>query len=139
VVLQQQVKAIAPRAEELLASPQGRRRATQFTTVNYEHIPAELLVHQTHAVAACEGVVPMSAYVKREGYALDAERITCPVRVVWGTEDKLLAWPSSAERYRDDWLPRADWVVLESVGHGPQLDVPLATAQLIVDFIAGAP
>ena len=66
--LQQQVRAIAPRAEALLASPQGRRRATELTTVNFEHIPAELLVHQTHAVAACEGVVPMNEYVKREGH-----------------------------------------------------------------------
>ena len=55
------------RAEQLLASPQGRRRATELTTVRFEHIPVELLVHQTHAVAACEGVVPMSEYIKREG------------------------------------------------------------------------
>ena len=137
--LQQQVKAIAPRAEALLASPEGRRRATQFTTVNFEHIPAELLVHQTHAVAACEGVVPMGEYVKREGYQLDAERIAGPVRVVWGTEDKILAWPSSAVRYRDDWLPHADWVVLEGVGHCPQLDIPLETARLIADFTAANP
>ena len=134
--LQQQVRAIAPRAEALLASPQGRRRATELTTVNFEHIPAELLAHQTHAVVACEGVVPMTEYVKREGYELDAERISCPVRVVWGTEDRILPWPTSAVRYRDDWLPHADWVELEGVGHCPQLDIPVETARLIVDFTA---
>ncbi len=132
--LVQQVKAIAPRAEELLQSDAGKRRATLFTTVNYEHIPAELLAHQTRAVAACDGVLPMTEYAKREGYALDAERIDCPVRVVWGTEDKLLPWPSAAIRFREDWLPHADWVVLDGVGHCPQLDVPLETAQLILGF-----
>ena len=76
----------------------------------------------------------MGEYVKREGYQLDAERIACPVRVVWGTEDNSSPWPSSAVRYRDDWLPHADWVVLEGVGHCPQLDIPLETARLIVDF-----
>jgi pimeloyl-ACP methyl ester carboxylesterase len=66
-----------------------------------------------------------------------AEKIECPVRIVWGTEDKLLEWPSTATRYRDDWLPHADWVELEGVGHCPQLDVPLETAQLILGFTAG--
>ncbi len=132
--LQRQVRAIAPHVDRLLATPQGKRRATLYTTVNYEHIPAELLAHQTRAVAACEGVVPMSEFAKREGYALDAEKIECPVRVVWGTEDKLLRWPSAARRFLDDWLPHADWVVLDDVGHCPQLDVPRETAQLILGF-----
>ena len=132
--MQRQVKAIAPYVDRFLTSSEGKRRATLYTTVNYEHIPAELLAHQTRGVAACEGVVPMTEYVKREGYHLDAEKITCPVRVVWGTEDKLLAWPSAAVRYREEWLPHADWIELEGVGHSPQLDVPLETAQLILGF-----
>jgi len=48
------------------------------------------------------------------------------------TFDRLLPWPATAARYRDDWLPRADWVELDGVGHCPQLDVPLETAQLIL-------
>ena len=32
--------------------------------------------------------------------------------------------------------PHADWVELEGVGHSPQLDVPLETAQLILGFTA---
>jgi pimeloyl-ACP methyl ester carboxylesterase len=70
----------------------------------------------------------------RDGWPIDAEKITCPVRVAWGTGDQLLPWPSSASRYRDEWLPHADWVELEDVGHCPQLDAPLETAQLILDF-----
>jgi pimeloyl-ACP methyl ester carboxylesterase len=132
--LVEQVRAIAPYAERLLATPEGKRRATLFTSVNYEHIPVELLAAQTRAVAACAGVVPMTEFAKREGYELDAERIGCPVRVVWGTEDKLLPWPSAAVRFREEWLPNADWVVLDGVGHCPQLDVPLETAQLILGF-----
>ena len=132
--LQQQVKQVAPYAERFLQTPEGKRRATLFTTVNYEHIPAELLAHQTRAVAGCEGVVPMTEYAMREGYDLDAEKIACPVRMVWGTEDKLLPWPTAAIRYREDWLPNAEYVVLDDVGHSPQLDVPLETAQLILGF-----
>ena len=54
--------------------------------------------------------------------------------MVWGTADKLLPWPAAAARFRHDWLPHADWVELDGVGHAPQLDVPLETAQLILDF-----
>ena len=60
----------------------------------------------------------------------------CPVRIVWGTADRLLPWPSAAVRYREEWLPHADWVVLDDVGHAPQLDVPLETAELILGFTA---
>jgi pimeloyl-ACP methyl ester carboxylesterase len=132
--LKEQVKKIAPNVEALLASSQGRRMATLYTTTNFEHIPVELLAHQTRAVAACEGTEPMVEYARREGYQLDAEKIACPVRIVWGTEDKLLPWPTSAVRYRTDWLPHADWVELDGIGHCPQLDVPLETAQLILGF-----
>ena len=103
---------------------------------SFEHIPAELLAHQMLGAATCEAVGPLIGHVLREGWNLDAERITCPLRVVWGTDDKLLAWPSAAARFRDDWLPHADWVVLDGVGRCPQLDVPFETAQLIVGFTA---
>jgi pimeloyl-ACP methyl ester carboxylesterase len=134
VSMQEQLRPLAPRAQAFLATPEGKRRATRDITVNFEHIPADLLVHLTFGVVGCSGVQPMVDHVLREGYHLDAERIACPVRIVWGTEDRLLPWPSAAERFRTDWLPRADWVELDGVGHCPQLDVPLETAQLILGF-----
>ena len=134
VTMQDQVKPLAPHAGSIAATPVGRRRATQFTTVNYEHIPADLIAHQMLGVANCAAVRPMVEHALHAGYHLDAEKVTCPVRIVWGTEDELLPWPSAAARYRTDWLPHADWVELECVGHCPQLDVPLETAQLIVGF-----
>jgi pimeloyl-ACP methyl ester carboxylesterase len=73
----------------------------------------------------------------REGYILEAERIACPVRIVWGTEDRLLPWPSTAARFRNDWLPHADWIELEGIGHCPPLDIPLETAQLVLGFTGG--
>ena len=134
--MQEQLKAVVPYAEAIVATAEGRRRATQFITSNFEHIPAELLAHQMRGAATCEAVGALIEHALREGWSLDAERITCPVRVVWGTDDKLLAWPSAAARFRDDWLPHADWVVLDGVGHCPQLDIPLETAELIVGFTA---
>ena len=82
--MQELLKTAAPHAEAIVVTPEGRRRATQFTATNFEHISA--------------------------------------------------TWPSAAASYRDDWLPHADWVELEGIGHCPQLDVPVETAQLILGF-----
>ena len=131
-----QASAAAPYADDLVATPEGRRQATQSFATNYEHIPAELLAHMMRGVAGCHGARAMLDYALRAGYELDAAKITCPVRVVWGTGDQLLTWPSAAVRFREDWLPQADWVELDGIGHCPQLDVPLETAQLILGFTA---
>ena len=127
-------KIAAPHADAAVASPEGRRRATRFISANYEHIPTELLVHQLLGVAGCPAALPLIEYARRKGFDLDAEKIACPVRVVWGTDDRLLPWPSAAARFRNEWLPHADWVELEGVGHCPQLDVPTEAAQLILGF-----
>ena len=76
----------------------------------------------------------MIAHARRHGWPLDAPKVTCPVRMVWGLEDKLLPWPDAAERYRRSL--HAEWIELDDVGHAPQLDVPLETAQLILGFTA---
>jgi pimeloyl-ACP methyl ester carboxylesterase len=133
--LHEQARATAPHAAAIVASAEGRRQATQLIVTRFEHIPAELIAHQLIAVASAGGAPAMIEYARRAGYGrLDAQRIACPVRIVWGTDDRLLAWPSAAARFRDEWLPHADWVELDGVGHCPQLDVPLETAQLILGF-----
>jgi pimeloyl-ACP methyl ester carboxylesterase len=132
--MQKLLRRLAPHADALVSTPEGRAQAAAFTAANSEHIPPELLAHQIVGVARCDAVAPLLGHAERNGWPLDAERIACPVRIVWGTEDRLLPWPSSAARYREHWLPHADWVVLDGVGHCPQLDVPVETAQLILGF-----
>jgi pimeloyl-ACP methyl ester carboxylesterase len=132
--MQEQLKAAAPHVDAIVASPEGRRSAMHFMATNYEHIPAELIAHHICGVACCKGALPMIEHAIGNGYSLEAEKVTCPVRIMWGTEDRLLAWPSTAARFRSDWLPHADWVELDGIGHCPQLDIPLETAQLILGF-----
>jgi pimeloyl-ACP methyl ester carboxylesterase len=129
-----QARAAAPHADAITASPQGRRRATELITTNFAHIPADLIAHQTVGVARAPDARRMLGYAHRARWRLDAERIACPVRVVWGTADKLLPWPQSGVRYRTQLLPHADWIELDEIGHCPQLDAPLETAQLILGF-----
>jgi pimeloyl-ACP methyl ester carboxylesterase len=128
------VKRAAPNAEAILASPDGPRRVTDYTATNFEHIPVELLAHQIRGAARCIAGLPLLEDAFGVGWPLDTEKITCPVRIVWGTADRIHPWPSAAARYRHDLLPHSDWVELEGIGHCPQLDVPLETAQLILGF-----
>jgi pimeloyl-ACP methyl ester carboxylesterase len=132
--LQEQARAAAPHADSILATRDGRRRATQLLTRNFEHIPVALLAHQLLGVAACQAADAMIEYGLRADWTLDADAIACPVRVIWGSADALLPWPRAAARYRDEWLLHADWVVLDGIGHYPQLDVPLEAAELITGF-----
>jgi pimeloyl-ACP methyl ester carboxylesterase len=133
-MLQQMVRQSLPYADQIARTPDGRRRATLFITTNFEHIPPELIVHQMRGVASCAAVRPLVDLARREGWRIPAEQITCPVRIVWGTEDKLLRWPAAAARYQTEWLVNAEFVELDGIGHCPQLDVPLETAELIVGF-----
>ena len=135
--LQGATRAAAPQADAIAATPAGRRAATALIVTDPEHMSAELVAHQIRGVAGADGAATLIDHAQREGWPLDAERITCPVRVIWGTADRLLAWPSAALRYRHDWLPWADWVEMEGVGHCPQLDAPLATAHLVLGFSDG--
>jgi pimeloyl-ACP methyl ester carboxylesterase len=91
----------------------------------------EALVAQILTAAlACREAPRMLEFAAASDWPLDPPR--CPVRLVWGTEDKLLPWPSAAARYQRE-LAHADWVVLDGVGHCPQLELPLEVAELVLD------
>ena len=135
VALQPAIERAAPHADALVATPDGRRRAAEFMAERWEHIPPGLLAHQIRGAAACTGFMALDAHARRDGWPLAPELVTCPLRVAWGTADRILPWPRAAERYRA-MFPQADWVELDGVGHGPQLDVPLEAAQLILGVTA---
>jgi pimeloyl-ACP methyl ester carboxylesterase len=125
------VKAALPRVDAIVSTREGRRRATASVAERFEHIPPQLVAHFMSGAAACEAVDPFTQFVRSYDWALDAERIECPLRIVWGTADRLLPWPAAAARYRAE-LPWAEWVELDGVGHCPQLDVPMETTELIL-------
>lgn len=127
------LEQVAPHADAIAATPEGRRQALALVAERTEHVPAELVAHIIRGAAACDAVEPLIELARAGGWPLDLSRIACPLRIVWGREDKILSWPTAAARYREQ-LPQADWVELDGVGHCPQLDVPLETAQLILGF-----
>ena len=134
LAMQEQATKSVPHVDAIVSTVEGRRAVTQFTTSRFEHIPADLLAHQVVGLARCDLAGTLRAL--QAGWSVEPEKFECPVRIVWGAEDRILSWPAAAARYREEWLPHADWVVLDGVGHCPQLDVPLETAELVRDFTA---
>jgi pimeloyl-ACP methyl ester carboxylesterase len=129
--LHEQLQTLLPALDEILATPDGRRAATALVVEHDEHIPPGLIVHLVRGAAGCDAPALLEL-ARRADWALESEAVTCPVRIVWGAADRVLPWPDRAARYRDEWLPNAEWVVLDGVGHCPQLDVPLEAAQLVL-------
>jgi pimeloyl-ACP methyl ester carboxylesterase len=128
---QELLRNAAPYAEEIVSTPEGRRRATAFTTTNYEHIPADLLAHQIRGAASCDAATPLIEYALTHGWSFDGQPVSCATRILWGTGDQLLPWPTAAVRFRE-LVPGAELIELDGIGHMPQLDVPAEAADLIL-------
>jgi pimeloyl-ACP methyl ester carboxylesterase len=131
---QELLRAAVPHADAIVGSHEGRRRATEFIATNYEHIPPQLIVHLMRGAVACDGVGTLIEFARSAGWELDGERIECPVRMVWGTADRILIPPGATVRFREAWVPQAEWIELDGIGHCPQLDVPAEAADLILGF-----
>ena len=123
-----------PHADAIVASPEGRATATQMYASTAEHMSPDLILHQMRGAAGCPAVLRLIEHAEATGWNLDAEQVTCPVRLVWGTGDRVLVPPGAAARFRQEWLPHAEWIELDGAGHCPQLDHPTETSQLILDF-----
>jgi pimeloyl-ACP methyl ester carboxylesterase len=137
LTMQELLRTAIPHVDTIAGSEAGRRRATRWIVSDPRRMDADLVAHQMLGAHACAAVEPLVGLARRDGWPLDVERIACPVRIVWGADDLLLEWPRAAARYQR-LLPQADWVVLDGVGHCPQLDAPLETAQLILGWSNGA-
>ena len=103
-----------------------QERGVTLGHVTARPVPPQVALNLAAAVRACDAA-PMLANAREHGWPLDLSQVTCPVRIVWGLEDRLLPYPRSAEKYRRGL--HAEWVELDGVGHAPQLEVPLEAAQ----------
>ena len=135
-MMQRLVREAVPHADAIVATPEGRRRATASYASTDEHMSPELIKHLMLGAAECEGAAALIASAERRGWNVEAARVTCPVRIAWGTEDRILPLPDAARRYRREWFPDAEWIELEGAGHCLQLDRPNESAELILGLTA---
>ena len=133
--MQELAKASLPYVDAIVSSPGGRRRATEFITTNYEHIPPELIAHQLYGVASCTAVGPLIAAALQNGWnARCGSGSAAPCGSCGGQPTGCFRGRQLPPATGRTGFPSADWVELDGIGHCPQLDVPLETAELITGF-----
>ena len=128
-------RGAAARLDSIVATRDGRRTAMELLVENADDIPPEVVAYQLMGLARCDAAPAFIDFVEHGEWPLDPERVTCPLRFVWGTADRLVPYPEAAERYRAAF-PQAEWVELADVGHCPQLEVPAESSELILGLTA---
>jgi pimeloyl-ACP methyl ester carboxylesterase len=95
-------------------------------------VEARVMIEAAWRCDAFEGVMEALSREPAPGPIHDAP---FPMRLVWGTGDRMLP----IRRYSDRWrkmLPAAEWVELHGAGHVPMFDDPEAVARAILDVTA---
>jgi pimeloyl-ACP methyl ester carboxylesterase len=61
--------------------------------------------------------------------------IDCPVRILYGTRDRIIRWPTHYRRLKT-LLPTAEYVPLHGLGHLPMWDDPDLVVRRILEVSA---
>jgi pimeloyl-ACP methyl ester carboxylesterase len=109
------------------AAPESLELAADQMREVAEH-PARL----EYAVTAFASVIS-SAFVTRRRMLAAIDRVTVPVLLVWGAQDRLVTRPiiDHALQRRPDWQLR----VIESAGHAAPLEQPDAYLDVVRDWL----
>lgn len=107
-----------------------RRIAFRDAMADGRKIPADSALGMFDGVKGCtilnDGLVLM-----QQDEPFELGPITCPVRILYGSRDRILRWPGHY-RHMQGQLPDADWVALEGLGHVPMWDSPAVVANAIL-------
>ncbi len=68
----------------------------------------------------------------RRGFYPRLAELRSPALFLWGSHDWLI--PPAFSRHVHHWLPQAEQVTLEACGHVPQVERPLQTNELLMEF-----
>jgi pimeloyl-ACP methyl ester carboxylesterase len=70
--------------------------------------------------------------LRNEGFQDELGPIHCPVRIAWGTGDRILRLTSASARLRT-LVPHAEFVELPGLGHVPMTDDPELVTRSILE------
>jgi pimeloyl-ACP methyl ester carboxylesterase len=134
--------------------PHGFRRgmvASQFWSMFYDRDvidPAvgDLMVDEFRRIYQSAGAryaflssarnIYLEAPYGKQGFYPRLAELERSALFVWGTHDRLV--PPAFGRHVSEWLPGAEQVVLQNCGHVPQVECPVQTNELLLDFFARA-
>jgi pimeloyl-ACP methyl ester carboxylesterase len=125
-------RAMLPRVAK---SARLRRIAFRELMARPENVGAEDAMAFLDGAAGCS-VTRQAIALSEAGEAYgDLGPIDCPVRILYGTRDRLIRWPTHYTRLKR-LLPAAEYVPLHGLGHIPMWDDPQVVARRILEITA---
>jgi pimeloyl-ACP methyl ester carboxylesterase len=129
----------APRADLLASRPRLRKLALRDTMARPERVPPRAAAATIRGAAECPAYIPLMEAILRDGPPTDLRSIDVPVRVAWGTGDRILTYPAYWEPLRRILPPETELVELPGLGHVPMWDDPALVARTVLDVTARRP
>ncbi|MHB1570935.1 MAG: alpha/beta fold hydrolase [Solirubrobacteraceae bacterium] len=126
-------RALAPRADALMASSLVRRLGLGLFMVHAERMPPAEAAANLRALAAApwfDATLASFRPLELSG----GERLTVPVTIAWGQHDRVLV-PRQARRAARA-IPAARVLTLRGCGHVPTYDDPEQVARVLLDAAA---
>jgi pimeloyl-ACP methyl ester carboxylesterase len=125
----------APYSERLLRRPRLRRLALRDVCVHGDRWTPGQAVAMSRGALECTIYEAFIEIIERDGPPQAFEGIDVPVRIAWGTRDRILPEAIHAAGYRR-LLGDAEFTTLEGVGHIPMIDDPEAVSRTILEVTA---
>lgn len=126
-------RAVAPRAERLLARRRLRRALTLLGAGDGGRVDPGVFVRAAADLASGPGygdtIGPTASWRPRA----ELGEILSPVRLLWGTRDRLLSSRGALRLARD--IPGATIEVLDGLGHVPMFDDGPRVARRVLAFV----
>jgi pimeloyl-ACP methyl ester carboxylesterase len=126
-------RAAAPYAEVLMRRPRVREVGFWDVVARPRLLPPSAAAQWVRGAANCPFYLDFLRTVKRDGIPESLGAIDCPVRIAWGTRDRLLPLRGCSERHRT-LVPDAEWVTLDGLGHTPMYDDPGRIADIVLEL-----
>ena len=133
------LRIAGPRADLLASRPGLRKLALRDTMARPERVPRRAAAAMIRGAADCPAYVPLMEAIARDGPPTDFRSIDVPIRVAWGTGDRILTYPRYWEPLERILPAETELVELPGLGHVPMWDDPDLVARTVLAVTARRP
>lgn len=129
------LRAGRPLLKTVARRPRLRRLALRELIADPSRVSATAAWAMIEGAAECAIVQDALALSETGEMFGELGQIDCPVRIAYGTRDRIVRWPACYVRMQRI-LPQAEYVALEGLGHLPMWDDPELVARVILEVTA---
>jgi pimeloyl-ACP methyl ester carboxylesterase len=121
-----------PLLRTVAARPRSRRLAMRDVIADPSSLTATEAMMMFEGAAECAIVQDAIRLSRAQQMFGELDHIDAPVRVLYGTRDRIVRWPTAYVRMRR-MLPEAEFVALQGLGHLPMWEAPELVTRLIME------